>query len=150
MVAIHGMEYPPHTHPHSSHNHITNTTHTHIGALLPPRAEDEAPTLDHIMEHTGISHQELDQQATSDTLAIIAPHIPNWQAIASSLGVPHQETLDIDANKSLDVSMKALSVLNCWLRRNGFRATYRHLVNKCLMLDNAQLAEHVCRIVSGK
>ena len=125
--------------------HTHTHTHTHTGAPLP--AEAEAPSLDHLMEHTGVTDQHLDQTSTKEALSLIAPHLHNWLSYANALGLSPQQIQDIDTDKNKDIAMKAVSVLDLWKRRTGFRATYRSLVCVCLRLSDAQLAEHVCRTV---
>ena len=80
------------------------------------------------MTHTGVTDHDLTQQTTEEALSLIAPHITNWRSYATALQLTAQEIQQIRVDENLDMQMKADSVLKCWRRRIGFKATYKRLV----------------------
>ena len=121
-----------------------NTNYLSTGA---PPPDNDPVTLDQLMTHTKVTDHDLTQQTTEEALSLIAPHITSWRSYATALQLTAPGIQQIDTDRNLDAHMKAVSVLHQWRRRSGFRATYKHLVEVCLRMNDAVLAEEVCSIV---
>ena len=119
----------------------------HVLSTGAPPPHDDTVTLDQLMIHTGVTDRDLTQQTTEEALSLIAPHISNWRSYATALQLTDPETQQINTDGNLNVHMKAVLVLKQWRRRCGFRATYKRLVEVCLRLNDAVLAEEVCRVI---
>lgn len=76
--------------------------------------------------------------------------IPNWQKMANQLELREHQITDIRQDHQLtDSTMKSSKVLNEWHRINGYKASYRVLVDACIKQRDLVLAEGICKVIKG-
>ena len=110
-------------------------------------AMEQPMSVEELTEHVGIDTSTLDQRCSEEHLRRIAKKISNWEQYAKPLGLSHQHIQDIKTDNNLEYGMKALRVLEKWKKRNAFKATYKNLICTFLDQDDAELAEHICKLL---
>ena len=103
-----------------------------------------------MIQHVGIEERLLNVPCSNEHLKYIASHLPDWLKYAQSLGLSVGEIQGLKVDPSLDYPMKAFEMLVMWHRAGGFQATYKRLVEQCLRLKNAKLAEEICQLLIQK
>ncbi len=107
------------------------------------------PTLDEIIHKIGLNKHELGNECSRDYLYHISDKIDNWRTYAHVLGLKEHEISDIQWNQSLNSRHKCDTMLKLWHNRHAHRATYLELMNAFLQMENAKLAQIVCRLFLG-
>ena len=98
----------------------------------------------------GVNKDLLDQPCSTEQLSRIAGLLPNWLQYARALGLTETQIQDIDGERMSNNAMKTVKMIEIWHLCNGFHATYRYLIDKCLELKHVSVAENVCRMVQGE
>ena len=107
-------------------------------------------TFDQLVERVGVNKDLLDRPCSTEYLSRIAALLPNWLQYARALGLTEPQIQDIDGERMSNNAMKTVKMIKIWHLCNGFHATYRYLIDKCLELKHASVAENICRIVQGR
>ena len=102
-----------------------------------------------LTHHVGVSEADLDQQCSREHLATIAKEIDNWLDYAYLLGLSDQDVNGIRADSMLSYGMQVQTTLGMWQKKNGFKATYRCLVEIFLNEKNVTVANVVCSLIKG-
>ena len=110
----------------------------------------EPMTIEKLTEHVGIDTSVLDQRCSEEHLRKIAKKISNWEQFAKPLGLSEQDIQEIRTDNNLDYEMKALRVLEKWMKFYSFTATYANLMCICLEQRDAVLAEEVCKLLKDR
>ncbi len=106
--------------------------------------------LQEIMLNTGIRKEDLNNKVTDENVRRFASKFAdyNWLECAITLGLDESERRAIRTDVQLDSEfLKAHEMLQMWHKRNGYRATYRILVDACCSHKNMRLAMDLCHLL---
>ena len=89
-----------------------------------------------------LTPEQVNSQVTCPHL--IARHIVNWRHVAPHLGLtePDISAISVDGRDEQD---RRNMMLNMWIRRNGYDASYHHLLEVCVEAGDRELAENICQ-----
>ena len=79
-------------------------------------------------------------------IARIAGELPEWQTVASNLGMGQLDIKDIENNNRTRADQRK-SFLRKWIGRDGSAATYTKLSEVLKMLGEQGAAEKICQIL---
>ena len=106
--------------------------------------------LEDLLEHVGLSTDDLDTKCSDEDLSNLSLVIPSWETVSPFLSLKEADIEDIRSESDKNRA-KVFNMLKKWKKRHGFRATFRVLVDVFLMkLEDADMAEKVCKQLSSK
>ena len=107
-----------------------------------------AITLEELVKEVGVCPEKLNKSISDYHLLEIALFLTSWQTVASHLHLDENDLDDAEqgGRKVKDKSLKALRI---WKGKFGFKAKYRKLVEVLLSLSMADVAEKVCKLLTG-
>ena len=105
---------------------------------------DISTSVDELLRITGVTEADLNQECSEAVLKQIAEHVIDWRGYAEELSIGQQQIEDIRTDISLSLKLKVIHVFRRWTESQGFKATYRRLVDVCLKQRNGKLAQEVC------
>ncbi len=82
-----------------------------------------------------------------ENLNSISQEIADWKILAEDLGLTPAEIFAIKADPHID-EHRPREVLNKWLKKRIFMASYKILASVMLQQSNARLAEKIMRMSS--
>ena len=97
------------------------------------------------MEYIGLDMKLLNQRCQDSELKKIASIL----AKSDGIDMPLIKLTKADFNSS-ERETTILRCLQTWKKRSAFKATYKCIVEELLSCGDAELAEEMCSIVSGK
>lgn len=83
---------------------------------------------------------DLERQCEWHLFIYLTRHIEYYDQVAQHLGLTNPEIVAIRSDQSTDISRR-FAVLSKWLSKNGSDATYLHLIEVFLQMENRVLAE---------
>lgn len=103
-----------------------------------------------LLEHVGVSADDLKTKCSDGDLNSLSLVIPSWETVAPFLNLKETDIEDIRSD-STKARVKTLNMLKKWKKRHGFRATFKFLVDVFLIqLEDAEMAEEVCKQLKSK
>lgn len=101
-----------------------------------------------LMEYVKVTEDQLKQKCSDEHIREIALNLTSWELYAPYLGLSTAEIDGIkeDAHKH---EQRTLRTLQKWKSKAVFKATYGALVDVCIKLRNAELAEKICQYAKG-
>ena len=92
--------------------------------------------------------EKLDWQVSSSDLAEIAKKLSQWQLLAPHLQVtPEQETEIVRGHPS-NLQLQSIKCLQKWSHDQDSKATYGALINALYRLENVDLIDDICTLLS--
>lgn len=106
-----------------------------------------AVTFHDLIQHVGISESQLDKQCSKEHRNEVAIELGNWLDYEHLLELSSLDVASIRSDVALSYSSQCRKALDIWDRRNGYKATYRRLVDVFLKGGDANGAKFVCQLV---
>ncbi len=100
-------------------------------------------TCNDLIQRTGATQQNLEQECSPEKLRTFSEQISNWQTLAEDLGLSPASISAIKTDPHI-ANHRAHEVLKRWHVKNGFNATYKILVSVMLQQSNVLLAQTIC------
>ena len=103
-----------------------------------------AVSLDDLLDHVGLVHEDLKTRCTGEDLMEISLFISNWEKYADFLRLTQADIEDIAAKNTTESQRNRLA-LQRWKQMFAFRATFEFLVKEVFLKNNdAEVALKVC------
>ena len=105
-------------------------------------------SLEELIRHTGVTHEQLEQECDDVLLGDIAEHIVSYSKYGSKLGLSAADitTFDLDPRIAHNAMLITAKVFKEWHKKRSFRATYRVLAEVALELGDGTGATKICEI----
>ena len=107
-----------------------------------------AITLEDLLKEVGLCPKKLNDSISDDHLRAIAIFLTSWRKVSTYLELGKNDLDDVE-QEGKDEQDRRLKALQKWKGKFGFTATYRKLVGVLLSLAMADVAEKVCRLLTG-
>ena len=102
-----------------------------------------APTFKSVVDHHGLTGDQLCTVCGDDVLRSLAPRINRWKNVDLELDSGVVDAIDREGN--IDEEGKRRRLLERWKEIYGHEATYERLVRGFLASSRADLADTVCK-----
>ena len=107
-----------------------------------------AITLEELLKEVGVCPEKLNQSISDDRLRDVALFLTSWRTVAQYIGLSDIDMSDVEREGGSEQERR-LKALQKWKGKFGFEATYRKLVEVLLSLTMADVAEKVCKLLTG-
>ena len=110
-----------------------------------------AVTLNELLQHHGLSEDDLNQEVASDKIHEISSLLTDdWRLLAPNMNLTDAEVKVIERDNQLEEELRKIGFLKKWKKKQSIRATYRVLVDVLMSNNNSNDASKVCELVQGK
>ena len=105
-------------------------------------------TLEELIRHTGVTHEQLEQECDDVLLNDIAEHIVSYLKYGPKLGLSAADITTFQQNMTIAHNAKLITaeVFKEWHKKRSFLATYRALAEVALELGDGTGATNICEI----
>ena len=109
-----------------------------------------AVTLNDLLQHHGLSEDNLNQEIASDKIHEISTLLTDdWRLLAPKMNITEAVVNEIKRDNDSE-ELKKIGFLKKWKKKQSIRATYRVLVDVLMSNGNSNDASRVCQLVIGK
>ena len=112
-----------------------------------------AVTLKGLLEHYGLSEEDLNESVTltRDKIHEISTLLTDdWRLLAPIMNITEAEVNVIERDNHHSEELKKIGFLKKWKKKQGIDATYRVLVDVMISNENSDDASKVCQLVKGR
>lgn len=105
-------------------------------------------TLEELVQNVGVTPATINEEFTNEHLMDISRSLP-WKSLAPHLALSDVDIEEVERDGRNEEERRRM-VLQKWKSKLAFKATYKLLAEKLLLISRADIAQKVCELLKPR